>query len=318
MVWPWRRARPSEGQRRSRPPFGDSYVGVPGTILLTLWVLLSSAVFLYLLVDVWPREASVTPSAAAVATAPATYTIGLFGLSVTVTREIGLFVVVGTAGALGASVHAVRSLYWYTGNRELKWSWAPMYVLLPSVGAVLGIVFYVVLRGGLFTEQSTSIAASPYGFAAVASLVGLFSEQAIVKLKQVFSSLLAAAETGTDSLAAPIRIDSFEPDAGGPATEVTIRGSGFTGALAVTFSGAVGHPTVHSDKELLVKVPEGAGTGKITVATPHGSATSIGDFTIVEVPPPPSRPPSPQPLAAPGREPTPEPGSEATSEPPNT
>lgn len=259
-----------------RSPFGTSYVGSVGIVMLSLWTLLSTAVLLFCLVDVWPAEAT-SPSGG---TPPTDYQIWLFGLSLTVSRQVGLFVVVSASGALGASLHAVRSLYWYTGNRDLKWSWAPMYLLLPAVGAVLGTVFYIVLRGGLFSQQVNSTAASPYGFAAVAALVGLFSEQAIVKLKQVFSALLASAETGEDHFAAAVKIDSFVPNAGPPGTEVTITGSGFTGTIAVSFNKSLVRPTTVSDSELEVRVPDGATTGRIAVATSRGGAQSDKDFIV--------------------------------------
>jgi hypothetical protein len=40
-------------------------------------------------------------------------------------------------------------------------------------------------RAGLFAQSNAAAEASPFGFAAVALLVGLFSEQAIEKLRQL-------------------------------------------------------------------------------------------------------------------------------------
>jgi hypothetical protein len=60
--------------------------------------------------------------------------------------EIQLFVVVILLGALGGVLHALRSLYWYVGNRNLKMSWLLVYFLLPLIGASFAVVFYVVLR----------------------------------------------------------------------------------------------------------------------------------------------------------------------------
>ena len=37
--------------------------------------------------------------------------------------EVRLLLIVILAGALGSLVHTVRSVYWYVGNRKLKWSW---------------------------------------------------------------------------------------------------------------------------------------------------------------------------------------------------
>lgn len=113
-------------------------------------------------------------------------------------EETELLLLVVLSGALGGMVHALRSLYWYIGNRDLVRSWLAMYVLLPFVGAVLGLVFYLVVRGGFFSPQAGAEETSPYGFAALAALVGLFSEQAVLKLKQVAETLLSKSQKGED------------------------------------------------------------------------------------------------------------------------
>jgi hypothetical protein len=38
--------------------------------------------------------------------------------------ETRLLLIVMLAGALGSLMHGLRSLYWYTGNRQMVWSWA--------------------------------------------------------------------------------------------------------------------------------------------------------------------------------------------------
>jgi hypothetical protein len=104
-----------------------------------------------------------------------------------------------TAGALGSLVHALRSAYWYVGNRNLVRSWVPKYLLLPFCGAILAILFYFVVRGGFFSPRSSSMHTSQYGFCALACLVGLFSEQAILKLKQVAETVFMTTEQGKDA-----------------------------------------------------------------------------------------------------------------------
>jgi hypothetical protein len=65
-----------------------------------------------------------------------------------------------------------------------------MYVLLPFSGALLAMVFYLLVRGG-FMPQSNVGSNSTFGFAALAALVGLFSEEATLKLKQIAETVLA-------------------------------------------------------------------------------------------------------------------------------
>lgn len=55
------------------------------------------------------------------------------------------------------------------------------YPLLPIIGALMALLAYVLIRGGLVTTQASSEDVNPYGMAAVAGLVGLFSQQASEK-----------------------------------------------------------------------------------------------------------------------------------------
>jgi hypothetical protein len=73
-----------------------------------------------------------------------------------------------------------------------------MYVLLPFVGSTLGLVFYFVIRGGFFSPEATIEQTSPFGFAGLGALVGMFSEQAVLKLKEVAEILLAKPSVGKD------------------------------------------------------------------------------------------------------------------------
>jgi len=104
------------------------------------------------------------------------------------------------AGALGSLVHALRSLFWYVGNRLLIVSWLAMYIMLPFVGMTLALIFYFVIRGGFFSPQATVQETSLFGFAALAGLIGMFSPQAVLKLKQVAETVLAKPESGKESL----------------------------------------------------------------------------------------------------------------------
>jgi len=115
-------------------------------------------------------------------------------------QETRLLLIVALAGALGSLVHALRSFYKYVGNRQLVWSWLSMYLLLPFVGANLGLVFYLVIRAGFFSPDATVEQTSPFGFAALSTLVGLFSEQAVCKLKKVAETIFTKPDKGKDHL----------------------------------------------------------------------------------------------------------------------
>jgi hypothetical protein len=262
---------------------------------LTAAVLLSlTLVLLYGLIQFWPPTSPGATSAATTTTPSTTTAAGqaapgttaqavaepavrFFGATLSLSREGRLFVIVLLAGALGGIVHSLRSLYWYVGNRNLRYSWLLMYATLPITGAALALIAYVVLRGGLTTNFASSQDISPFGMAAVAALVGLFSRETAEKLKAVFETLLAPAEKGKDQ-AVPVKVEGITPTEGPIGSEVTITGTGLAAATAVQFGGVRATPTVVSDTELRVRVPEGAARGPIGVVTPMGMVASPDTF----------------------------------------
>ena len=76
-------------------------------------------------------------------------------------------------------------------------------------------------------------------------------------------------------------ITSFTPSNGVVGTVVTLTGTHFTGATAVTIGGTtVVSFNVVSDNTLKATVSSGATTGKIAVTTPGGTAVSVDDFIV--------------------------------------
>ncbi len=80
-------------------------------------------------------------------------------------------------------------------------------------------------------------------------------------------------------------IASFLPLSGVAGTEVTLTGSGFTGATNVRFNGlnAPGF-VLDNANQIRVNVPVGATTGPISVEAPSGTGISSSSFTIQTVP----------------------------------
>jgi uncharacterized repeat protein (TIGR03803 family) len=73
---------------------------------------------------------------------------------------------------------------------------------------------------------------------------------------------------------------SFNPPNGPVGTQVVITGTSYTQATGVKFGTKAATFTVNSDTQITATVPTGAVTGKISVTTPGGTATSATDFTV--------------------------------------
>jgi hypothetical protein len=129
-----------------------------------------------------------------------------------INREFLFFITVALAGSLGGLIHDIRSFSWYVGNRSFKWSWVPYYLLLPMVGALAGTLFYLVLRAGLFSPSTSVEQASPFGFAAIAIIAGLFTPQAFEKLRELAANIFTHAQSGKDHVGSETVADSDAED----------------------------------------------------------------------------------------------------------
>lgn len=79
------------------------------------------------------------------------------------------------------------------------------------------------------------------------------------------------------------KISSFTPTSGPVGTSVTITGTGLTQTTRVDFGNTVSATfTVVSDTEVTATVPTGAKTGKITLTTKSGTATSSKTYTVTK------------------------------------
>lgn len=227
-----------------------------------------------------------TPAAGVAGTdqPPPSWTVDFFGDTYTLSASSALFLIVMFCGSLGSLLHALRSFYWYTGNRKLIWSWASMYILLPFSGALLATVFYLIVRGG-FMPQSNLGSSNTFAFAALGALVGLFSEEATLKLKQIAATVFTQAEAGKDSAAPPPKLSGISPATGPQAggTAVTITGSNFNPGAKVNFGGSAGTVGVITKTSIAVTTPaHRAGAVDVEVVNPDNHSDILrGGFTYV-------------------------------------
>jgi hypothetical protein len=238
--------------------------------------------------------------------------VSLFTKEFPLWKEQRLFLIVIFAGALGAVLRALGSIVWYTGTRYLRRSWLLQYYMQPLRGAVLGILFYFLLRGGLFSSNAPLGDTSPAGFAAVAALVGLFEKEATRKLQMIAEALFtphaqsvekaptdrqdkppstraAGGSGGQPASSAPV-ITSVDPpiaDAGTASLPVTITGSGFV-------AGAIVHLTRDVDPPLDVRrQPASVTDTAISVTLTAEDLAVAGPVKLAVVNPPPGGTSSP-------------------------
>ena len=94
------------------------------------------------------------------------------------------------------------------------------------------------------------------------------------------STTSSSAYTVTTATVPAPTVSSFSPTSGAVGTSVTITGTNFTNASAVTFNGTGAAYTVNSATSITATVPTGATSGTVKVTTPGGTATSPASFTV--------------------------------------
>lgn len=194
-----------------------------------------------------------------------------------------LFLMLVMAGALGGCIHALRSFFWYTGQRELKWSWLPMYYTLPFVGAAMAMIFSLLIFAG-FVDNTTGRSQSLF-IIAVAGLVGMFSQQAALKLTDVANAFFTKPGQGsdarpqkslsvgeTDTKATPIRVTGIDKKTGKAGDAVKISGSGFNTSTRVTFGGKPARVKEFDSTSITVEAPQG--TGEVVIEVKSGDQTT--------------------------------------------
>jgi hypothetical protein len=140
-----------------------------------------------------------TPPAAITQALVENVPIKFFGRCVNTSFDERLILLVIIAGILGSFVHGATSLADYIGNDNFNKNWTWFYLLRPAIGMSLALVFYFVIRGGFLTTSGGAKDINPFGIAALAGLVGMFSKQATDKLSEVFTTLFkASAGEGDD------------------------------------------------------------------------------------------------------------------------
>ncbi len=107
------------------------------------------------------------------------------------------------AGGLGSGLYAIRAYLEHACDRkDFDPDYLPWYPFWMMMGALLSLIFYFALRGGLLfltlNNSQTSIQSlNGWSLAAAGSLIGLFSKYALEKLRKVFLTVFGEPEEQT-------------------------------------------------------------------------------------------------------------------------
>jgi hypothetical protein len=103
-------------------------------------------------------------------------------------------------GALGSYVHGASSFVAFTGNRQFMSSWTWWYLLRPLIGSALAVIGYFLLAGGYISAVGTDTNNLLKIGVMAAGLIGLYEEQACVKIGEIFDALFKPSDKGKDPL----------------------------------------------------------------------------------------------------------------------
>ena len=184
-------------------------------------------------------------------------------------------------GALGAVLISL------TGIVEHADDWDPRFELWhlsrPLIGAALAVVGVVIVQAGVLaagTNPANTVEGAPRNllYYLVAFLVGYREETFRDLIRRLVDLIFTPAPPPTKPT-----ISSLNPDKGPVAGGISVKimGSGFKGAVAVSFGSTPATFKVDSDSQISADVPVSTTTGpvSVTVKTKNGTATSTFTYT---------------------------------------
>ena len=104
-------------------------------------------------------------------------------------REIRLIILTSIFAVLGSSAHGIASVTTWIGQNKLERSWTAWYFVRPPIAVAIAIIVYLAFRAGFVTTGEGASVVSDFGVAAIGALVGLLTDEATTKLRDIFDTL---------------------------------------------------------------------------------------------------------------------------------
>jgi len=196
-------------------------------------------------------------------------------------QSVDLLYLALLVGALGGYLHALGSYVNFLGNRQFQASWFAWYLFRPIIGGVLAIVVFFVAAAGLLGGDNG--AATAIRVAMLASLVGIFSDQALLKLADlvnvIFPSTADNLRKGKLTDGGGVSITSTVPSTWQASDQaIVLHGTNFADGCTVLVNDVKVTPTNPSNISLTVPLSDAAKTEafiKIKVTNPSGCSDVI-------------------------------------------
>jgi hypothetical protein len=190
FVWTGSASMLSDNANRGVPgtPFikGD-LIGFCKILLLFLPITLA-----YMALELFPAP-DIGP--APLETGSATQTVRLFGglIVFSMSKELELLLFIVTIAAFGGLLGGIRSPAGHAKPVLPGHKWIVWYFLQTITAAVLGAMFYFVIRAGVFSSRAQADDVNPFGIGIIALVIGLYSGEVIRWLRETSLTLF-----GTD------------------------------------------------------------------------------------------------------------------------
>lgn len=214
---------------------------------------------------------------------------GCFTYSCPGPRPKILLLMVLLAGAMGGCLHGMFSISWYLGIKEFDCSWIVYYLFRPFSGAFIALVFLLIIRAGFYTPQGAEKDLA----VGIAAIVGIFSQNAVEKLKQIAEAILTKAPSVGEAKKTPT-VEKLTI-AGGKLTgdrDVEMVGTGLAAVTSVKFGEKEAVIKFRSDTKVIVTAPGAATAGKVPVVVSVGAEKlpvlegyTYQDFTVDAIEP---------------------------------
>ena len=150
--------------------------------------------------------ASAADASSKLASAAGTKPAGVSAEKLLLSKDIkALTILAALCGALGAVLHGLGSLVAFAGNGSFVGSWTLWYLAQPFRGAMLASGSFWLTQGNLLSVTQNS-PSSPMAMMGLTFLVGLFSDRAIEKLRELFLVLFRTSDAPRKN-----RLDSRQP-----------------------------------------------------------------------------------------------------------